>query len=102
MNNLSAVIAPVVIPYMGCGGLDLSSLPTWGLVVFIVVMLLLILLIGIVLYVFNKMEFGEESLGIEFRLMTIIIDIISVIIGFGGSIVLIYWAIEEIINRSIT
>ena len=102
MNNLAAVVAPVVIPYMGCGGIDISSLPTWGLVVLIVVVLLLIALLGIVLYGYNKMEFGEESLGIEFRLITIIIDILSVIIGFGGSIALIYWSIEEIINRSIT
>lgn len=99
MNNLIAVVAPVVIPYMGYGGPDLSCLPTCGLVVLIVVMLLLIALLGVMLYGVNKMVFSKENLVIEFRLITIIIDILSVIIGFGGGIATIYWSIEEIISR---
>lgn len=104
MNNLIAVVAPVVIPYMGHGGFDVSSLPTWGIVVVIVVILLIMALLCVMLYGLNKLTFGKEGIkdGIEYKLMTIILDIISVIIGFGGCIALIYWSIEEIINRSIT
>jgi len=98
MMNLAAVVAPVIVPYMG-GGVDISTLPTWGIVTLMVVVWLLMALIGVILYDMNKDEFGEDSLGWQYKAMAIIMDALSLIIGLGGGVLMTYFSISELVSR---
>ena len=97
MINLAAVVAPVIIPYMG-GGIDISTLPTWGVVTLMVVVWLLMALLFVVLYDMNKDEFGGDSLGWQYKAMAIIMDALS-IIGLGGGVLMTYFSISELVSR---
>lgn len=97
MINLAAVIAPVIVPCMG-RGVDISALPTWGIVTFMIVVWLLVALLGVILYDMNKDEFGEDSLGWQYKAMAIIMDALS-LIGFGGGVFMTYLSISELVSR---
>lgn len=97
MINLAAVIAPVIFPCMG-RGVDISALPTWGIVTFMIVVWLLVALLGVILYDMNKDEFGEDSLGWQYKAMAIIMDALS-LIGFGGGVFMTYLSISELVSR---
>ena len=98
MMDLAAVVAPVIVPCIG-GGVDISTLPTWGIVTFMVVVWLLIAFLGVILYGMNKDEFGGDSLGWEYKAMAIIMDALSLIIGFGGGVLMTYLSISELVSR---
>ena len=97
MINLAAVIAQVIVPYMG-RGVDISALPTWGIVTFMIVVWLLMALLCLILYYTNKEEFGEDSLGWQYKAMAIIMDALSPI-GFGGGVFMTYLSISELVSR---
>lgn len=98
MINLAAA-APIIIPFYTGGGIDFTSLPVWGLIILIIVILLIMALLGIIFYQMNKCEFGEGSLGWDFRVLTIIMDLLTIIVGFGGCGYVIYSCIIEILNK---
>lgn len=96
--DLAAVVAPVIVPCMG-RGVDISTLPTWGIVTFMIVVWLLMALLGVILYDMNKDEFGGDSLGWQYKAMAIIMDALALIIGFGGSVLMTYLSISELVSR---
>jgi amino acid transporter len=99
MNNLAAVVAPVIVPYYG-GGIDISLLPTWAISGLMLVVTLLLVLICTGTYFMTKDEFTNTRYGVdmECRIMTIVIDILSVITIIACGFFY-YICIDEIISR---
>lgn len=99
MNNLAAVIVPPVVPYYG--GIDIRYLTTGGIIVLMAVVALILAILCVIGYMLNKEEFSMfEKYGVDtgMRIMTILIDILSVvsIIAFGFFY---YICIDELISR---
>ena len=98
MNNL-AIVAQIVVAYYG-GGIDISLLPTLAISGLMLVVTLLLVLICTGTYFMTKDEFTNTRYGVdmECRIMTIVIDILSVvsIIACGFFY---YICIDELISR---
>lgn len=102
MNNLAAVIVPPVVPYYGYyGGVDIGYLTTGGIIGLMVVVALLLAMICVVVYFLNKGEFSmfeKYGVDIRMRIMTILIDILSVVTIIACGFFY-YICIDELISR---
>ena len=102
MNNLAAVIVPPVVPYYGYyGGVDIGYLTTGGIIGLMVVVALLLTMLCVVVYSLNKGEFSTfEKYGVDIgmRIMTILIDILSVVTIIACGFFY-YICIDELISR---
>ena len=101
MNNLAAVIVPVV-PYYGYyGGIDIGYLTTGGIIGLMVVVALILAMLCVMVFILNKEEFRMfEEYGVDtgMRIMTILIDILSVVAIIACGFFY-YICIDELISR---